>query len=241
MSRALIVAQALLLLVAAFGLSRDPAAPSARPLEVSRTSALPAVPAPAVPAAKPQVKPKPKPLAKPKPKPVAKPKPEATVKPRPKATAKPKATLTPRVPSSPTPKAPVVSSGTAEQRMMAAVARIPGASSAHWFLVAKDGYWGTADWYHNAIYISPAVPANRIYDVVAHEWAHLLSVQVYGIDVPAATAAMNRWYGGTGVQGPEKAADCMAKELGAVWTHYTPCADARWRQGGAKLLAGQRL
>lgn len=137
---------------------------------------------------------------------------------------------------------PPVPQSTAQQRMEQAVARIPGyrAGDATWHLIAKDGFWGTADWYNNAVYISPAVPASKIYDVVTHEWSHLLSVRPYD-SVAQATDAMNAYFGGTGVTGAERAADCMARQLGARWTHYTSCTDARWRAGAAKLLARQRL
>jgi hypothetical protein len=132
---------------------------------------------------------------------------------------------------------------TAQQRMNGAVARIPGyrTGGATWILSDAYGSWGTADWYHDRIYISPRVPARRIYDVVAHEWSHLVSVRSYGGDVTTATQAMNRWFGGTGLTGAERAADCMAKRLGARWTNYTSCPDARWQQGAQRLLEGHSL
>ncbi|MGB8649376.1 MAG: hypothetical protein WCD35_01810 [Mycobacteriales bacterium] len=128
-------------------------------------------------------------------------------------------------------------------RMQQAVARIPGypRGGALWVLAEKDGFWGTADWYHGVIYVSPRVPANRVYDVVVHEWSHLLSVRDYGNDVPTATDAMNAWFGGSDLVGAERAADCMARELGASWTHYTSCDNPTWRKGAARLLAGQQL
>jgi hypothetical protein len=130
----------------------------------------------------------------------------------------------------------------AQRRLEQAVARIPGyrPGDATWYLIAKDGYWGTTDWYHDVVYISPSVPARRIYDVVAHEWAHLLSVRAYG-GVGLATERMNAWFGGTGVTGAERAADCIARALGAGWTHYTSCTDPRWRLGAAQLLAGRQV
>lgn len=130
-----------------------------------------------------------------------------------------------------------------QQRMDLAVARIPGyhTGDARWELNDSYGSWGTADWYHNRVYISPRVPGRRIYDVVSHEWSHLLSVRVYGGDVNAAVSAMNAWFGGSDLVGAERAADCMAKQLGAQWTHYTPCETARWQQGARDLLAGRRL
>jgi hypothetical protein len=132
---------------------------------------------------------------------------------------------------------------TTQQRMQQAVARIPGyrAGGASWVLSTRYGSWGTADWYHDRVYVSPNVPASRMYDVVSHEWSHLLSVQDYAGNVDAATAAMNRWFGGSDLTGAERAADCMAKQLGAVWTHYTSCGDAHWREGARLLLSGQPL
>jgi hypothetical protein len=128
-------------------------------------------------------------------------------------------------------------------RMQQAIARIPGyrAGDAVWLLTSRYGHWGVADLGTGVIYISPSVPAARMYDVVVHEWSHVLSVRDYGGDVNAAVGAMDHWFGGAGLQGAERAADCMARELGAAWTHYTPCPSAAWRAGARRLLAGQRL
>lgn len=132
---------------------------------------------------------------------------------------------------------------TPQQRLDQAVARIPGdgAKDATWLLQAKDGFWGTADWYHNVVWVSPRVPANRVYDVAVHEWSHLKSVKAYGGNVDAAVNAMNTYFGGSGLDGAERAADCMARLDGATWTHYTSCQNGRWRAGAARLLAGQQL
>ena len=113
--------------------------------------------------------------------------------------------------------------------------------SVTWVLQANDGHWGTADWYANTIWVSPRVPSDRLFDVVVHEWSHLQSVAVYDGDVRTAVSAMTRYFGGGGLVGAERAADCMARLEGARWTHYTTCADARWRAGAARLLAGRRL
>lgn len=132
---------------------------------------------------------------------------------------------------------------TTQQRMDQAVGRIPGyrVGAASWVLSTQYGSWGTADWYHDRVYVSPGVPAARMYDVVSHEWSHLLSVRDYAGNVDAATAAMNRWFGGTDLVGAERAADCMAKQLGAVWTHYTSCSDTHWQDGARLLLSGNPL
>lgn len=129
-----------------------------------------------------------------------------------------------------------------QQQMQAAVLRLPGyrPGSTTWVMSPAYGSWGTADWYNNTVYISPSVPSNRMYDVVAHEWSHVMSVRPYS-DVNTATASMNAWFGGSGLTGPERAADCMARQLGAQWTHYTSCLDGHWQAGARMLLSGQPL
>jgi hypothetical protein len=128
-------------------------------------------------------------------------------------------------------------------RLAAALARLPGyrPGLVRWEVTTAWWHWGTADLYRGVVYLSPRIPAGYLYDVVAHEWAHMVSVRAYGGDVAAAKAAMNRFFGGTGMTGAERAADCMAVLLGARWTHYTACPSAPWRQGARTLLAGRRL
>jgi hypothetical protein len=132
---------------------------------------------------------------------------------------------------------------TPQLRMQLAIARIPGyrPGVVRWVLTSRYGHWGTAELGGSNIYISPSVPSNRMYDVVAHEWSHILSMRDYGNDVNTALAELNRVYGGSGIAGAEKAADCMARLLGARWTHYTPCASSAWRTAARRLLSGQRL
>jgi len=131
---------------------------------------------------------------------------------------------------------------TGKALMLAAVARIPGypTDGATWVMTSKYGSWGVADWKNGIVYISPSVPANRMFDVVAHEWSHVLSVRAYD-STTEAKAAMNRVFGGSGLTGAERAADCMARQLGASWTHYTDCTNATWRAAAAKLVAGERV
>lgn len=105
----------------------------------------------------------------------------------------------------------------------------------------RYGHWGTADWYHDTLYNSPSVPSTRLYDVAVHEWSHELSVLDHHGDVDAAVGAMNRYFGGGGLTGAERAADCMAVMQRADWTHYTTCTDARWRAGAATLIRGGEL
>ncbi len=131
------------------------------------------------------------------------------------------------------------SRGTALQR---AVARIPGYSRqrpAAWVLTARYGHYGATDLGRNTIYISPSVPASVLDDVVRHEWSHLLTVRTLG-GVSAAIAGSNRLFGGSGMVGVERAADCMARRLGARWTNYTSCSDPRWQRAAADLVAGRR-
>lgn len=125
----------------------------------------------------------------------------------------------------------------------AAIARIPTyrPGAAIWLVSNRYGHWGTADWYHATLYIAPSVPVARVYDVAVHEWSHELSVLDYDGDVDAAVKAMNSTFGGSGLVGAERAADCMAKLQGASYTHYTPCLSSDWRRAAARLLAGQRL
>ena len=132
---------------------------------------------------------------------------------------------------------------TPRQRMMRAVDRIPGyhTGDAVWAISSQWGHWGVADLYGGVAYISPSVPSSRMYDVVAHEWSHLLMVKAYGGDVMSALNDANKYFGGSDLTGAERAADCMARLLGATWTHYTSCSDSRWRDGARRLLNRQRL
>ena len=132
---------------------------------------------------------------------------------------------------------------TPEQLMMAAVARIPGyeKGAVVWALTPGLAHWGIATMGGNVVYIAADVPADRMYDVVAHEWSHILSTLDYGNNAQTAIAAMDAYFGGSGMTGAEVAADCMAKELGAVWTHYTSCDNAHWRAGARLLLEHQTV
>lgn len=129
------------------------------------------------------------------------------------------------------------------EQLNQAVARIPGHAdpTVVWVLSTAYGSWGTADWYHGIVYISPNVPERRMYDVVIHEYSHLLSVVPYGGDVNQAVSAMNAYFGGSGLTGAERGADCMARLQGATWTNYTSCTDGHWRDGARRLVRGERL
>src|SRR3954449_11858269 len=135
---------------------------------------------------------------------------------------------------------PAPSGPTSWGALNTAIARIPTyrAGTSRWIVSGRYGPWGTTDWYHDTVYISPTIPADRVYDVAVHEWSHELSVLDYHDDVDAAVTAMARYFGGSGLTGAERAADCMARLQGAGWTHYTSCTDRHWRSGAAKLLRG---
>jgi hypothetical protein len=133
------------------------------------------------------------------------------------------------------------SGGSALQR---AIARIPGYSAhrpAHWVSTSRYGHYGATDLASNNIYISPSVPSSKLDSVVRHEWSHILSVRAYGGSYSAMMSATNRVFGGSGMTGAERAADCMAIQLGASWTHYTSCSNSQWRAAATKLLSGRRL
>jgi predicted component of type VI protein secretion system len=123
-----------------------------------------------------------------------------------------------------------------------AIARIPTyrPGVAHW-IIQDTGWWATTDWYTYKIYISPQTPTSKLYDVVVHEWSHVLQVVDYGGNVDAAVAALDVGFGASGLNGAERAADCMAKLQGAVYLHYTQCTNSAWQAKARILLAGHRL
>lgn len=133
--------------------------------------------------------------------------------------------------------------GSASTELQAALDRLPGyrAGDAVFQVRRGLGSWGLANLGTGQVYVSSTVPAHRMYDVVAHEWSHVLSVRAYDGDVTAALAAMNATFGGGGLTGAERAADCMALEVGARWAHYTSCQDDGWRAAARRLLARQPL
>ena len=124
-----------------------------------------------------------------------------------------------------------------------AIARIPNYRSgvATWVVTNRYGHWGATDLANGDIYISPNIPASKVYAVVSHEYAHARTLYNYGWNVRAANVALNAWFGGGDVTARERAADCMAIAQGATWTNYTSCQNANWRQGSRILLAGKRL
>lgn len=124
-----------------------------------------------------------------------------------------------------------------------AIAQIPNYRSgvATWVVTNRYGHWGATDLANGDIYISPNIPASKVYAVASHEYAHARAFYNYGWNVRAANVALNAWFGGGDVTARERAADCMAIAQGATWTSYTSCQNAHWRQGSRILLAGKRL
>jgi hypothetical protein len=124
-----------------------------------------------------------------------------------------------------------------------AIARIPNYRSgvATWVVTNRYGHWGATDLANGDIYISPSIPASKVYAVASHEYAHARTLYNYGWNLRAANIALNAWFGGGDVAARERAADCMAIAQGATWTNYTSCQNAHWRQGSRILLAGRRL
>ncbi|MDQ1704601.1 MAG: hypothetical protein QOF18_967 [Frankiaceae bacterium] len=139
--------------------------------------------------------------------------------------------------------APVGKAPTGWAALNNAIARIPTYQSgaATWVVSSAYDYWGTADWYNDVLYVAPSVPVERLYDVAVHEWSHELSVLDYGGNVAKAKHAMNAFFGGSGLVGAERAADCMAILQGATWTHYTTCRSTKWRAGARRLVHGHKL
>src|SRR5947209_7365331 len=76
------------------------------------------------------------------------------------------------------PATPALTGPTSWRSLDAAIARIPSyrPGTSRWVVSSRYGHWGTADWYHDTLYISPSVPPGYLYDVAVHEWSHELSV-----------------------------------------------------------------
>jgi hypothetical protein len=109
------------------------------------------------------------------------------------------------------------------------------------FVLEDKGSWGVADWYHDTVYIAPRTPASKLRSVLIHEQAHLDHARTYGGDIDALTHDANRVFGGSGLSGAERAADCIALLHGASWTHYTGCSDLAQQDAARTLAAGRRL
>ena len=124
------------------------------------------------------------------------------------------------------------------------VARLPWYQQglAQWVVQPGLGNYAVTNRTTGTVYVSPRVPRRRLYSVVAHEWGHVISDHAYDGDLRTGDAAMLRWFGGGSTAvAIERAADCIARILGASWTHYTSCTDGHWRLGARYLAAGWKL
>jgi hypothetical protein len=130
---------------------------------------------------------------------------------------------------------------TAWSALNAAISRIPGyrQGGIRWSVTGRYGHYGTTDLATSAIYISPNVPLSLLDSVVRHEYAHVVSVRAYGGQWQTAKSALNRAYGGSGMTGAERAADCMARAMGATWLNYTACTSSSWQAMAQRLLSGR--
>ena len=112
---------------------------------------------------------------------------------------------------------------------------------ARWHVTARYGHYGATDLANGNVYISPGVPSRLLYSIAAHEYAHALTMANYRFAWNTARADLAAHFGGGPQLATERAADCMAKALGATWLHYTECDNSRWRAAAATLLSGNRL
>jgi hypothetical protein len=172
---------------------------------------------------------------------------KATAAPAPKvpsrAAAKAPAAKAP-APKAPAPRKPVTASGPTDWAALnAAIARIPGyrQGTIQWSVTSRYGHYGTTDLATSHIYIAPYVDTSLLDSVARHEYAHVLSVRAYGGDWRAAKSAMNTAFGGSGMTGAERAADCMAKAMGATWLHHTSCSSTSWQELASRLLSGRAV
>jgi hypothetical protein len=208
----------------------QPAAPPAPVL--AEPPPPPAPPAPPLPEPPRPPTPTPEPAPTPPTAPAAEPAPAPAPAPEPRPAPAP----APAPPAASGPAGP-----TSWPELNAAIARIPNYDGgATWIVSDQYGNWGTANLSTGDIYVSPGVPRHRLDDVVRHEWSHIVSVHPYPTARTAADA-MNSYFGGTGLTGAERAADCMARLIGASWTRYTACTDPRWRDGARRLLSGEAV
>jgi len=110
--------------------------------------------------------------------------------------------------------------GTVAQ-MNACINKIDPKRTVPWKYVDK-GAWG-ATWVGNpkdaVVYIAPRTPANKMCDVVFHEWIHVLQARAWGAQ---SFSVINDALGikGPKFAGVDQVADCGALMLGAKWINY---------------------
>jgi hypothetical protein len=137
-----------------------------------------------------------------------------------------------------------LSGGTSWWALNRAIARIPNYRRgvvASWSLDSAYGHYGATNMRTRKIHISRSVPASKLFSVVAHEYAHALTVAIYGGNRQRMNAGLARYFRAGAIRNRENAADCMARLMGAHWTHYTRCTKPRWRAAARILLQGRRL
>jgi hypothetical protein len=108
-------------------------------------------------------------------------------------------------------------------------------------VTSRYGHWGATDLATSDIYISPSVRTSLLDSLVRHEYAHVVTVRAYGGDWRTARSEMNVAFGASGRIGVERAADCMARAMGASWTNYTTCTREDWQRHARRLLSGRPL
>lgn len=124
-----------------------------------------------------------------------------------------------------------------------AIATIPSyrRGVATWVVDNAYGHYGATNLATRQIHIARTVPTSRLFSVAAHEYGHALTAVNYAGNEAAANAGLARYFRSGTTMNREYAADCMAILMGARWTHYTRCGNARWRFAAATLLHGGRL
>lgn len=124
-----------------------------------------------------------------------------------------------------------------------AIASIPNyrRGVASWVVDSAYGHYGATNLSTRQIHIARRVPTSRLFSVAAHEYAHALTAANYAGKQRAVNAALARYFRAGTVMNREYSADCMAVLMGARWTYYTKCSNARWRYAAATLLRGGRL
>jgi hypothetical protein len=112
---------------------------------------------------------------------------------------------------------------------------------ATWVVDNAYGHYGATNLSTRQIHIARSVPPSRLFSVAAHEYAHALTAALYGGSERATNVALARYFRSGTTMNREYSADCMAVLMGARWTHYTRCGNARWRFAASTLLRGRRL
>jgi hypothetical protein len=153
------------------------------------------------------------------------------------------ATLTPVVEVPAVMVAPAKAGPTSWRALNRAIAAIPNYRKgvASWVVDNAYGHYAVTNLNTRRIHVSRRVPPSRLFSVVAHEYGHALTVMNYAGNRRRLNAGLARHYPGGTIMNREYAADCMARLMGASWTHYTRCTNPRWRAAAATLLRGRRL